>query len=180
MTQKNFNIQTLCLIGITAALITIMAQLSVPMPLGVPMTMQSFAVTLAGILLGSRRGAAATLIYILLGSIGLPVFSNFTGGLQCLTGPTGGFLLSFPLMAFLIGLGTEYRLRCKGIFTLSLILGNSVNLLCGAAMFSLHNTLPFTASLTTCVVPFIPITIIKMLSASLLGLRIRKRLTRLL
>lgn len=176
MTQKHSNIQSLCFIAVSTAILAIMAQISIPMPVGVPMTMQSFAVTLSGILLGSRKGTISTLVYILIGSIGVPVFSNFTGGLQCLTGPTGGFLLSFPLMTFLIGLGTEYRTRFKGVFSLSLILGNAVNLLCGAALFCLVSKVSFPAALVSCVIPFIPVTILKTILAASLGLRIRKRL----
>ena len=99
MKKKIFTIQELCIIGLTTALICVIAPFSFPMPLGVPMTLQSFIIALMAIILGSKRGATATLIYILLGAFGLPVFSNFTGGWQCLIGPTGGFILSFPIMA---------------------------------------------------------------------------------
>ena len=87
------------MIGVMTAVICIMAQISIPMPFGVPMTMQTFAVAIAGIILGSKNSSIATLIYVLIGSVGIPVFSNFTGGYERLVGPTGGFILSFPLIA---------------------------------------------------------------------------------
>ena len=74
--MKHSNIQNICLTGLFSAIIVIMAQIAIPMPLGVPMTMQTFAVTLAGIILGSKFGALSTFIYMLLGAIGLPVFAN--------------------------------------------------------------------------------------------------------
>lgn len=176
MNKRTLSIQDLCLIGVVTSILVIMAQISIPMPLGVPMTMQTFAVMLAGILLGPRNGTLAIIIYILLGAIGLPVFSNFTGGLQCLVGPTGGFLWSFPLMGWLIGLGTKYRSRCKGVFTLSLIAGNVLNLLCGAVFFSLLQHVSFSTAVTTCLVPFIPVTVLKIILAAVAGLNMRKRL----
>ena len=102
MQKTNFKTLDLCMIGVVTAVIVIMAQISIPMPLGVPMTMQTFAITLAGIILGSKKGAVASLIYVLLGAVGVPVFANFSGGYQLLVGPTGGFIISFPIMAFII------------------------------------------------------------------------------
>ena len=105
MNNKTYDLATM---GLMAAVTAIMAQIAIPMPQGVPMTLQTFAVTLAGIILGSKRGAISMLIYLLLGAVGLPVFSGFRGGLGMLVGPTGGFLISFPIMAFIIGLGVHY------------------------------------------------------------------------
>lgn len=175
MNPSNAKIQNLTTIGLVTAVIIIMAQISIPMPLGVPMTMQTFAITLAGILLGSKKGALASLIYILLGAVGVPVFHNFTGGLQSLIGPTGGFIISFPIMAYIIGLGTEYRQKYKGCFTCFLILGTVVNYLFGMAMYcALMHSTPLTA-FVVCVLPFIPTAIIKAVLASMLGLNLRKR-----
>ena len=164
------------MIGVITAVIIIMAQISIPMPLGVPMTMQTFAITLAAIVLGSKKGAAASLIYILLGAIGIPVFSNFTGGLQCLVGPTGGFIISFPIMAYIIGFGAEHRHKSKGFFTCCLIAGTAVNYMFGMAMFCfLMQSTPLTA-FSACVLPFIPTAVIKAILASMLGLNLKKRI----
>ena len=89
-TRSGFSIQDICSVAIMAALTAVMAQISIPMPMGVPMTMQTFAVTLAGVILGSKRGAVSMVVYLLIGSVGVPVFSNMGGGVQYLIGPTGG------------------------------------------------------------------------------------------
>ena len=176
MNQSKINIQSLTMTGVMTAVIVIMAQISIPMPLGVPMTMQTFAITLAAIVLGSKKSAAASLIYILLGAVGIPVFSNFTGGLQSLVGPTGGFIISFPIMAYIIGLGAEYRSKSKGYFVCFLILGTVVNYIIGMAMFCiLMKSTPYVA-FTACVLPFIPTAIIKAVLASMLGLSLKKRI----
>ena len=168
MKKTHFNIQELCIIGLTTALICVIAPFSFPMPLGVPMTLQSFIIALMAIILGSKRGATATLIYILLGAFGLPVFSNFTGGWQCLIGPTGGFILSFPIMAYVIGLGSS--------LWLGILAGTVINFAFGIAMFCLVTESSFTVGFTTCVLPFIPLTIIKWILAYIIGINIRKRI----
>lgn len=177
MQKTNFKTLDLCMIGVVTAVIVIMAQISIPMPLGVPMTMQTFAITLAGIILGSKKGAVASLIYVLLGAVGVPVFANFSGGYQLLVGPTGGFIISFPIMAFIIGLGVEYKNRFKGCFTFCLILGTCINYLFGVVMFCIimHSTV--WVALTACVLPFIPTAILKAILASILGLNLRKRVS---
>lgn len=95
---SKFSVRDICYAGLFAAVIAVMAQISIPMPLGVPMTMQTFAITLAAVVLGSKLSAIATLVYLLLGAVGVPVLANFSGGIDKFVGPTGGFLISFPIM----------------------------------------------------------------------------------
>lgn len=180
MRKTKFKIQELCMIGLFTAIIVIMAQIAIPMPFGVPITMQTFAVMIAGIVLGSKNGALSTLIYMLLGAIGLPVFSNFTGGWQVLVGPTSGFIVTFPLMAYIIGLGTECRTCHKWTYPIGLILGNILNFLGGISIFCLLTQSPFVVGFMTCVLPFIPVTVLKTILASILGLDIKRRLQALL
>ena len=178
MTKQHLHIKDLCLISLFTATIAIMAQISIPMPIGVPMTMQTFAITLAGIVLGARNGALASIIYMLIGAIGLPVFANFTGGWQVLLGPTGGFILSFPIMAYIIGLGFKYRHIHKTFPMLAIALGTTLNLLCGVWLFSILSQTSFLASFAVSGLPYIPVTIIKAVLAYLLGNNIQKRLRR--
>ncbi len=178
MTKHNLQIKDLCLISLFTATIAIMAQIAIPMPIGVPMTMQTFAITLAGIVLGSRNGALASIIYMLIGAIGLPVFANFTGGWQILLGPTGGFILSFPIMAYIIGLGFEYRHIHKALPVLAITFGTTLNLLCGVWIFSMLSHTNFLASFAVSGLPYIPVTVIKAILAYLLGNNIQKRLRR--
>lgn len=111
--KSAFTVKETCYAGLFAAVIAIMAQISIPMPGGVPMTMQTFAVTLAAIVLGAKLSTVSTVIYLILGAAGVPVLAGFTGGLAKFVGPTGGFLISFPLMAFVIGWGVEHRGRSR-------------------------------------------------------------------
>ncbi len=177
MTSSKLQITDLCSIALCTAVTIIMAQITIPMPLGVPMTMQTFAIMLVSIILGAKKGAFTALIYMLLGMIGLPVFSNFTGGVPCLVGPTGGFILSFPLMAYIIGLGVEKFKNVNRGFILCLIAGNVVNYAIGTIVFSLVTGSTLMTGFSACVLPFIPTTIIKAVIASILGFKIRRRIS---
>jgi biotin transport system substrate-specific component len=84
--------------------VALCARVAVPLPFTpVPLTLQNFAVVLVGLLLGSRRGAIALALYLMEGAFGLPVFSSGLGGIALLLGPTGGYLMAYPLAAFASG-----------------------------------------------------------------------------
>lgn len=173
--QSKLSVHDICVIAIMTAITAVLAQVSIPLPMMVPMTMQTFAVTLAGILLGARRGAVSMVIYLLLGAAGVPVFTGFKGGLQSLVGPTGGFLLSFPIMAYIIGKGVELRKK-KGMFTLFLIMGTVVNYIVGVGMYCIVMESSVWTAVAACVLPFIPTAVIKAVLAAVLGLKLRGRL----
>ena len=173
---SKFSVRDICYAGLFAAVIAVMAQISIPMPLGVPMTMQTFAITLAAVVLGSKLSAIATLVYLLLGAVGVPVLDNFSGGIDKFVGPTGGFLISFPIRAYIIGLGVEHRDAFKGAFPVAVVVGTVVNYIVGVILFVIvaHSTV--SVAVSACVLPFIPTAIIKAVLACVLGLNIRKRI----
>lgn len=90
-----------------AALLVILSQMSIPFPGGVPLTLQTFAVSLIGFVLGAKLGLLTVLLYVLLGAVGLPVFAGLKGGFPVLIGPTGGFIFGFLALAFLSGTGVR-------------------------------------------------------------------------
>lgn len=97
--------QVALVVGATV-FVALCAHITIPlMPLTpVPLTVQNFGVLLVGLLLGSRRGFAAMLLYLMEGAVGLPVFNpTGPGGIAQLFGPTGGFLIVYPLIAFVAG-----------------------------------------------------------------------------
>ena len=170
--SSKFSVRDICYTGLFAAVIAVMAQISIPMPLGVPMTMQTFAITLAAVVLGSKLSAMASLVYLILGAVGVPVLASFSGGIDKFVGPTGGFLISFPLMAYIIGLGNAF----KGAFPLAVVVGTVVNYIVGVILFVIvaHSTV--AVAISACVLPFIPTAIIKAVLACAIGLNIRKRI----
>jgi len=91
-------------VGAAALVVAASAQATVPVPLSpVPMTLQPLAVLAVGGLLGASLGASALVLYLALGIVGLPVFAGGSGGLPHVLGPTGGYLLAFPVAAAVAG-----------------------------------------------------------------------------
>lgn len=176
MQNNKFTTKDLCLTAIFTAFIAILAQISIPMPLGIPLTMQTFAILLTGILLGPKRGAISALVYLLLGAIGIPVFHAFTGGFHCIAGPTGGFILSFPLMALFAGLGAKYWPTKKYILPLCLVLALGSNYFCGVLLYSLITGSTLAVGFAACVLPFLAADCIKTLLAAGFGILLKKRL----
>lgn len=171
-----FSVRDICYSGLFAAVIAIMAQISIPMPGGVPMTMQTFAITLAAVVLGAKLSTVSSVIYLLLGAVGVPVLANFSGGFDKFIGPTGGFLISFPLMAFIIGWGADHRHAFRGAYVLALIIGTIANYVVGTAMFCVLMNSSIAAGVTACVLPFIPTAVIKAVLATVIGFLVRKRI----
>lgn len=102
-----------------AALTALAAQVSIPTPLGVPFTLQTFAVLVAGASLGSVRGALSMLVYALAGMIGFPVFAEGSQGVDVIFGATGGFILGFIVAAAAIGFIAESNFGGKVLRYLS-------------------------------------------------------------
>lgn len=101
---------SLGLIALFAALTALGARVTIPLPFTpVPMTLQVLFVLLSGLLLGSRLGMLSQMAYLTAGLIGMPIFAAGRGGPLVLLGPTGGYLMGFPLAAFVVGLISERR-----------------------------------------------------------------------
>ena len=103
--RVDYRVRDILLVVAGSLFVAGMAQVRIPLPFTpVPLTGQTFAVLLVGAVLGSRRGAASLLLYLLQGVLGLPFFAGGASGLAILLGPTGGYLLGFIAAAYLIGL----------------------------------------------------------------------------
>jgi len=180
MTKKIITTRDLCTIGVFAAIITVVGLISIPIQ-PVPMTLQTFIIPFAGVVLGKKKGSLAALIYVLIGMLGLPVFSGFKGGVGVLFGPTGGFILSFPIMAWLAGFGAERGksgLQNVTYTTVGTVSGTLTNYLCGVVMFSIVMPSSIKTAFLACVLPFILLDTIKVVMAVALGLSVKKILVK--
>ncbi len=99
--RKHTQIRDMVLISLFAALIAVCSIITIPTT--VPFTLQTLAVFLAGSTLGLKRGTASVLVYILLGAVGLPVFSQFKSGISAIIGPTGGYIIGFIATVVIVG-----------------------------------------------------------------------------
>ena len=189
--KSSIQVKDLCLIAVFTAIISVLSQISIPMPAGVPMTLQTMIVPIAGIVLGKKKGSYATLLYLLLGAVGVPVFAGFAGGLGKLIGMTGGFLVSFPVLSYTAGLGDEFGRKISAgkegtskkavyfsLLVASLLIGATINYVVGTLWFMFVAKADLIYSLTACVFPFIPTAILKIILVAVLGPELRKRLNR--
>ncbi|HIR40574.1 MAG TPA: biotin transporter BioY, partial [Candidatus Egerieicola pullicola] len=100
--RSHARLKSMVFVALMAAFLCIFSPISIPLPL-VPITLQTFGVFLVSALLGWKRGTVAVLIYLLLGLIGLPVFSGWTGGFSSFATPSSGYIIGFLFTALLTG-----------------------------------------------------------------------------
>ena len=164
--------------ALMSALLCVCAQLMIPFP-GVPVNMALFAVHLAALLLGPGRAAASALVYLALGACGVPVFAGFSSGPASLLGPTGGFLLSYPLCALLTGLLARHE-SCSALRAFfSSLAGMLLCNIIGIAWFMHHSGAAPSAAFFLWWLMYLPGDLIKILLAVLLERRLRTPLKRI-
>jgi biotin transport system substrate-specific component len=172
------NAKTIAKIAIFTALTAICAQLSIPTPLSsAPFSLSIFGVFLAGALLDEKSAVFSQIVYLLIGAVGLPVFSMFRGGLGMLVGATGGFLIAYPFMAFITSFCSR---RLKGRIEkdwLRLMISTCASLpvcyIFGAAGMMVFLGLSLKSALMAGVVPFIAVDLLKAVLCSLLAARLQ-------
>ena len=154
--------KTIVTVGMFTAVLSVLSILTIPMPTGVPVTLQTFAMALCGYVLGWKKGTSSTLIYILLGTVGVPVFAGMTGGPSWLAGYSGGFIWGFiflTMLRVLLGLA-----------------GLAVCHLLGVIQFAIVAATPFPAAFVAVSVPYIVKDVISVVGAYLVAIPIRKAL----
>ncbi len=167
--------QQLALVIGASLFVALCARLSVPLPFTpVPLTLGNFAVVLVGLLLGSRGGFAALLLYLAEGSLGLPVFSPAgPGGIAQILGPTGGYLIAYPFAALLAGWLAERGSRKFLHMILAATAGEAVLFAVGLAwLMALAHVSPLQAAQFG-LYPFIFAEVIKVMAAAGIATRVR-------
>lgn len=168
------KVKSLTRIALMASIISLLGPLTVPIG-PIPLSLASLAIYLSLYVIGKKEGTISLLIYILLGLIGLPVFSGFGAGLSKVLGPTGGFIIGYLPMAFISGYFIDSYKNNPYKQFLGLVLGLVILYLFGSLWLALQASLSFKASLTLAVFPFIPGDLIKILLALYLGPSIEKK-----
>ena len=166
-TPKKMSVKTIAVIGVLTAVTCILAPLSIPIG-DVPISLTNLVIYFGLYILGTRRETVSYIVYLLIGLVGVPVFSGFTAGPAKMFGPTGGYLIGFIPMAVIAGIFIEKSGR--------MILGTAVCYIFGTVWFVLVMKTSVQAALTMCVYPFIVFDIIKMVLAAWIGPQIHGRL----
>ena len=154
-----------------AAMICVMAPWSFSAG-AVPITLATLAIYLASLVLGWKRATAAVVIYILLGAVGVPVFSNLTGGLQKLVGPTGGYIAGYIPLALIAGLIAD-RLENAWGYVIALLAGTLALYALGTAWFCISLGKDLGYAMGVCVLPFLPGDAIKVALATIIAIKLR-------
>ena len=196
---------TLTTCALMAAIMCILCPMSLPIG-PIPISLQIFVCLLATYILGTTRALISFMVYLFLGAVGLPVFSGFQGGLAKLAGPTGGYIIGFIFTILIAGsiidrFGRQGELRptkadnipqfsSKDIraekMKIRRIIAAVIGMTLGIAAAYLFGTIWFihqaqcdlSYALSVCVIPFIPLDLMKMAAAIVLGTAIRKALRR--
>ncbi|MBN2109964.1 MAG: biotin transporter BioY [Methanosarcinaceae archaeon] len=161
----------MALASLFAALVSVGAYARIPVPFSpVPITLQVFFIFLAAAMLGARWGTLSVIVYLLLGIIGLPVFSGGSSGLGILLGPTGGYLVGFVMAAFLIGIlsgkkGTSSVLL-NAMFMLA---GLCIIYVAGISFLAYAAGITFENAIRLGVLPFLPADLLKVVLASVIA-----------
>lgn len=176
MTKKTaINVKFLTTTALMTAVLCVLGPLSIPIG-PVPISLGTLGIYLTMYVLDVKRGTIACLLYVLLGLVGLPVFSGFTGGPGKLFGPTGGYIIGYLPMAFIIGLFID-RYRKKRILCILVIEAATwILYLLGTLWLSFQTGMTFPEALAAGVLPFIIIDLIKIVIAALIGPILHERI----
>lgn len=172
MSQKNFKTREIVLIAMFSAVMAVCSWISVPTT--IPFTLQTFGVFCAMSILGGKNGFFAILVYILLGTVGIPVFSGFSAGISALTSYSGGYIWGFLFLAAVFWLCEKIFGNKLYVQIISLAAGMSVCYICGTLWFMYVMKTSFLYGLSVCVVPYLLFDLIKLVSAVLISVRVKK------
>lgn len=165
----------IALMGMLLGIMVISSWISIPMT--VPFTLQTFAIFLTILVLGTWRGFFVVLSYIALGLVGLPVFSGFKSGFAAIAGPTGGYILGFLLTAIVTGKLLEFLPDIKFYRYLSMFIGLVICYVFGTFWFInmyTKSAMSFSKALSLCVIPFIIPDVLKILLADYIARLLKK------
>jgi biotin transport system substrate-specific component len=158
------------------AMTAIGAYIVIPLPL-VPITMQTFFVSLGAALLGGALGALSQVIYVLIGVIGFPVFAGGKAGFAVLLGPTGGYLAGFIVGGYVMGKLIEMKERPGFIWmACAMIIGHGVLYALGVAQLMFVAKLSLGKAIAVGVIPTLPGGIVKILAAAFIAGKLRDKI----
>ena len=161
--------------ALMAAVLCVLGPLTVPIG-PVPVSLANLVICLAAWLLGAKFGTLSVVVYILLGAVGLPVFSGYGAGLAKLAGPTGGYLVGYLFMALIGGWVIERTGGRPLPSALGLVAGIAVSYAFGTAWFVFQMGCTLGHALTVCVYPFIAFDLVKVALSTAAGTLLRRRL----
>jgi biotin transport system substrate-specific component len=168
--NQKIRTKQMVLIALMTAVTCVLGPLSIPLPFSpVPISLTNFAIFLAIFVLGMKNGTISFIIYLLLGAVGVPVFSSFRGGLQVLAGPTGGYLIGFIFLALIMGFALDHFDRKLVPTIIGMIIGMVVCYAFGTVWLAKLLSLSFKEGLMMGVIPYLAGDVAKIIIAAIVG-----------
>lgn len=168
--NQKIRTKQMVLIALMTAVTCVLGPLSIPLPFSpVPISLTNFAIFLAIFVLGMKSGTISFIIYLLLGAIGVPVFSSFRGGLQVLAGSTGGYLIGFIFLALIMGFALDHFDRKLVPTIIGMIIGMAVCYAFGTVWLAKLLSLSFKEGLMMGVIPYLAGDAAKIIIAAIVG-----------
>lgn len=161
-------------VAVLAAMLGIISQISIPMPVGVPFTLQTFAISFMGVVVGYKRGVISYLIWMFLGLVGVPVFAQLSGGAGTIFGLTGGFLFGFFFLVLCSGIASKSS--NKGAAMILMLLGLAATHVLGIVQFSFLTGTEFQKTFLLVSFPYLLKDVISLVAALVVGTTVRKRI----
>ncbi len=172
------GIKDICVTSLMVAVMCILAPLSVTIG-PIPLTLAIATMYLSAYVLGAYKGTIAVFVYILLGLVGLPVFSGYQGGFAKLFSYTGGYIFGYIFLVLVSGLFIDKFSSKKFYFhVFGMLLGLFLCYFFGTCWFCVLTKASFTYALSVCVIPFIGFDIIKLIIAIIVGVPLRRALSK--
>lgn len=175
--KRNTPIAAMAAIAVMAAVLAVVSPFALSIG-PVPISLATLVVYLTVYVLGWKKGTVAVLVYILLGAAGMPVFSGFAGGLGKLMGPTGGYILGYLPLALVAGLFVDRFSKNRLMQFGGMVLATAVLYALGTAWFCFAMDSALAPALASCVIPFLPGDLVKILISLGAGPMLRERLER--
>ena len=168
--NQKIRTKQMVLIALMTAVTCVLGPLSIPLPFSpVPISLTNFAIFLAIFVLGMKNGTISFIIYLLLGAVGVPVFSSFRGGLQVLAGPTGGYLIGFIFLALIMGFALDHFDRKLVPTIIGMSIGMVVCYAFGTVWLAKLLSLSFKEGLMMGVIPYLAGDAAKIIIAAIVG-----------
>lgn len=168
--NQKIRTKQMVLIALMTAVTCVLGPLSIPLPFSpIPISLTNFAIFLAIFVLGMKNGTISFIIYLLLGAVGVPVFSSFRGGFQVLAGPTGGYLIGFIFLALIMGFALDHFDRKLVPTIIGMIIGMAVCYAFGTVWLAKLLSLSFKEGLMMGVIPYLAGDAAKIIIAAIVG-----------
>ncbi len=171
--------KSLTFTALLAAIICVLSPIAINIG-PIPLSFGTLAIYIASSLIDMKHGVAAVVVFVALGAVGVPVFTNWTGGFGRIAGPTGGYIIGYISMAFIIGLIVDRLNKHIWAYPVAMTVGTAVLYLFGTAWFMIQSGADLASALLACVVPFLIGDALKIVASTLLCFRLRRLVYKLI